>query len=369
MGSDTTPGAGRGGAWLPSKRQLGASYLTGLGAILFAFAVGQFLRGQVSGVESLVAVTTGLVLAGTLLPLGPWLVRSPLADEHVLTVSEAGAIGLALPTGVVVIAGLFVRPAATLPGPGYLLTLMATGTVVGALFGALLALQREHGRRLDLFHRNRQLTRVLQHAVRDGMTVVSGYADLLEDELEGSSEDMVAAIGQQARAIADIGDAAGSLDALEDPDAVEAVALDEVVETLVDGMGEFHPAATVSVESDGSPTVSTDPTVVELALWHLLDRALENGDRDVTVRVRDAGAGASIAVEGAGPPLPVDAIDAVTGGEDDVLDHPDAVDVWLARWLVEDVGGTMSVDAGEGEGLTATIDLPATAPPRTGRAR
>lgn len=345
--------------WLPSKRRLGASYLTGFGVVLVAFALGELVRQQATGFDGLVSAGAGVVLAGALLPMGPWLYASPLADEHVLTVSEAGALGLAIPTGLVLVAGLVAPMEPLVPQTGYLVSLMAAGTVVGSLVGALRALRREHDRRMDLFSRYRHLHRLVQHNIRDGMTMVMGTADLLADELDGASEDMVRSIRRQSRVIADLSESAGSLDALEERRTVDAVDVTTLVADLVEGLEEFNPDATIELHATDTDPVLTDDATVELAVWHLVDRALA-ADRAPTVEiaVEPTESGVVVRVTDDGPAPPAAALSAFADGDAEVVRDPAVVDAWLARWLVEEVGGSVTVDRRDGPKTTATITVP-----------
>jgi len=353
--------------WLPSKRRLGASYLTGFGVVLMAFALGQLVRQQAVGFDGLVSAGAGVLLAGALLPMGPWLYTSPLADEHVLTVSVAGSVGLAIPTGVVLLAGLGV-PGLALPPTSYLVSLMAAGTVVGALVGALRALRREHDRRMDLFSRYRHLHRLVQHSVHDGMAMVTGTADLLAGELDGPSADMVRSIGRQSRAIADLSESAGSLEALDERREYGPVDVPALVTGIVEGIREFHPGAAIDLETTDADAVRTDEAAVELAVWHLVDRALASGpDPAVAVEVGPVESDVTIRVTDDGPALPPDALAELEDGDVASVRDSAVLDAWLARWLVDDLGGTVTVDSTDGAGTTATIVLPADANRRRGR--
>ncbi len=343
--------------WVPAKRDLGVVYLVGVGFIFTVMVFREAFGVVDPSLEQLLSLLAGFFLSVGLIAVGYWLFQSPLADEQVLVVAQWGALGMAVPT-VIIVTGLLALPIGQTAG--LLVTVIGAGGIVGALVGSVKALEEEHQRLTELYRRNKVLQRVLRHNIRNGMTVVQGYADLLEDDLDGSRADMLQHIRQEAGSIVDLSEMARNLDSLDADQYRRPMVLDDVLDGLLEGLNRNYPDATVQATVPGSVHVVAD-TFIELALWELLEWAIRNSpSRPVTITVSEGGAETvRTTIHAEEAVLSEDALAALDRGSETQMQHLDGLELWVAKWLIENMEGEIVFEADDESGTTMHIDLPA----------
>ena len=346
--------------WLPPKRDLGVVYLIGVGFIFTVIVFREAFGVSGPSLEALLTLTAGFFLAVGLIAVGYWLFQSPLGDDRVLVVSQWGALGMALPTAAVVL-GVLVFPLG--PTAGILVTVIGAGGIVGTLVGAVKALEEEHQSLNQLYRRNKVLQRVLRHNIRNGMTVVQGYADLLEEDMDGARVEMVQNIRQEAGSIVDLSEMARNIDSIERERYRQPMEVTAIVEELIEGIRRNYPHASIDTSMPEEVFVLAD-NFIELALWELLEYAVRNSESEpVAVDVeRGDEDDVSIAVTAQQFTLSEGALAALERGSETQMQHLDGVELWVAKWLVENMDGDLQFDSLEPRGTEMRIQLPATAP-------
>lgn len=340
---------------VPEKRDLGVVYLIGVG---FVFAVMVFREAfgvATPSLEQLLSLTAGFFLAVGLIAVGYWLLQSPLGDERVLVVSEWGAFGMALPTVIIVIGILFLPLE---PTPGLLVTVIGAGGIVGSLVGAVKALEDEHQNLNRLYRRNKVLQRVLRHNIRNGMTVVQGYADLLEDDLDGAKVDMVKTINREAGSIVDLSEMARNLDSLERTNFRRPMEVTAIIDELIEGLLRNYPEARIETTIPEDVYVLAD-NFIELAVWEILEYAIRNAEgRPIELVVsEETGSTVEIAIRNNGTPISSEALAALERGSETQLQHLDGMELWVAKWLIENIDGDIEFAADAETGTTTRIFL------------
>ena len=335
-------------------RGAAAGVVAGLGAF---FAISQLARAGGDVVASTLYHVPFLLLSGSLLYAGYWLLDSDADHRRVGRValwSFAGflvlvAVGVWLSGGRVT----GVRSAASLA--------VDVGTI-GASSGLLVGLEGERRRRkldrdahLAVDRADERLAffnRMLRHHLLNGVAVVRGHAELLADTCR-DSPDAVDVIRQRCDEIADLVRsvetlslaATGDLDVRPtDPaspldDAIEvARAAGARVEVVDDGRG-------------GRQVLASDR--LDLVYSAVLDAAVEAASDDrviVETATSDGEFRASFAFDGT---LGVDPHRGVDPGEF----GDEAFGLFLAETLLEYSGGSMDLPAG-GPGSVVTLRLP-----------
>jgi PAS domain S-box-containing protein len=211
------------------------------------------------------------------------------------------------------------------------------------------------------------LNRVLRHNLRNEMNIVHGLAEQLKAddadvpsiaaEIQDRSMDMVS-LGNKARQIDDI------LDSAED--ATEVVDLHSLIDIQIRQFEEDTQTVTFEVdfEDDALYTAQTVGTVVK----HLLDNAIRhNPDDEPTVWVETTVVDDAIELTIAddGPGIPEAERTVLRTGEETDLQHSSGIGLWLVKWAVESMGGTITVADAEREadGSCVTVELPRLEPP------
>jgi signal transduction histidine kinase len=274
---------------------------------------------------------------------------------------------------------------------------------LGGVFGAVSGLNRAQADRnrhlAELADEQREsltfLHHLLRHDIRNGMTVIGGYADLLEHHVEPSGEKALEAIEKRSQHVFELLDEAGTVvESVTTEPSFTPVSLQAVVASAVD--------AVTAAETDA--TVITDiPADLMVAADHLFGQAIENlvrnavehsstgrqpaaddavehsstGNRTVsedapehgstetrspTVRVtaRRRGEYVELRVADDGPGIPPERHDRVFSlGERGPDSRGDGIGLYIVARLAERYGGTVDIEENEPSGSVFLLALPA----------
>ncbi len=203
------------------------------------------------------------------------------------------------------------------------------------------------------------INRVLRHNVRNELSVINGYAEMLAADLDGDAASKANRIVETADRLLDLTESAREIEANrnQSPD-VEPVDLVPIVEESVRQLRERYPDASVTVESPETAVVQALPRV-ETALWELLDNAAKHGGErpSVEVAVRETDDGILIAIADDGPGLPESERQVLATGAEEPLVHGQGLGLWLAYWLIGNFDGEIDIPEHR-QGTTVEVRLP-----------
>ncbi|NHN61606.1 MULTISPECIES: ATP-binding protein [Halorussus] len=251
---------------------------------------------------------------------------------------------------------------------------------------------RERQQRLEVLYR------VLQHNLRNRMSVILNYADVVEET--AADEAMASA----ARTIRDVGWEVTSLSrkARQIRNAIEAdherrpIEVTDLVAEVVADVGEEYPDVEVTASLPDSVRVLALPSL-RLAVENVCENACEHNDSadprvEVSVatverdgeglegpgKTSDAGeqggleraradphdrAGwVSIAVADNGPGIPEQDRTAIGEGRETDLEHASGLGLWLTYWVVDNSGGRLRFAENDPRGAVVTLELPRASP-------
>jgi PAS domain S-box-containing protein len=223
--------------------------------------------------------------------------------------------------------------------------------------------------RLEQERRLRVLHRVLRHNLRNEMTGIIGFAELLGDRIDDPDDrEYAELIRRHAEDVAKLGEQVQRIERALDRDRrrapVDPVA---VVASVAETIRERHPAATIHVPASDGDGYDDDDAVhvvadelLEFAVENLLQNAVEHheGTPTVTVDVRIVeDRWVDLTVRDDGPGIP-ERERAVVGGDREItqLDHSRGLGLWVTRWIVEGVGGELRFEDCE-DGAAVTLRL------------
>ena len=201
--------------------------------------------------------------------------------------------------------------------------------------------------RLEQERRLRVLHRVLRHNLRNEMTAIIGYADMLASE--GPSEecrDHAERIYDRAMAVSDLGEQVRRIQQALDVDR-RRVGLDPepLVSEIAEDFRSRHPEATIRVSTDGTEAVVGDE-LLKLAVENLVENAIEHHPERATVDIEvatvdDEWVDISVSDDGVGIP---ERERAVVSGSRKItqLDHSIGLGLWLSRWVVAGLDGQLT---------------------------
>jgi PAS domain S-box-containing protein len=215
------------------------------------------------------------------------------------------------------------------------------------------------------------LHRVLRHNLRNDLSRILAATEALlvesDDEYvrehAGRAHDAVTDLEELTVAASRVEDMLGSV-----PTEEVTIDIADTLRELVDGYREESPDVTITTSLPASLDVRADHRL-SAALDALIENAVEHGatgygaGESATLRIEAHADGtqAVVAVTDAGPGIPDYERAAVFDGQPlSQLSHGSGLGLWLAKWVVENYGGTLTYERSGGE-TTVAARLPRTA--------
>ncbi|MDR5657711.1 PAS domain S-box protein [Halodesulfurarchaeum sp. HSR-GB] len=204
------------------------------------------------------------------------------------------------------------------------------------------------------------LNRVLRHNLRNDISVVRGYTQMMAEKLDDTN------YGEKALktidSLIELSEKARVLDQLISSDAnPEPADIPALVEEIATQMRQENSAATISVETpDEGVTAEVLPSfkraieeVVENAIKHSgdnprVDITIEANPDDIQIRIADNG-----------PGIEEQDASVFRSGSETPLLHGSGLGLWLTNWIVTSQGGLIDATATE-EGTTLSVLVPKT---------
>lgn len=249
---------------------------------------------------------------------------------------------------------------------------------LGSTLEAREAQLRERQQRLEVLYR------VLQHNLRNRISVILNYADAIEDEAENETvADAARTILATGWEVANLSDKARQIknatEADPDPKPIEVTS---IVSEVVADLREEYPDVDVTASLPDAAWVVALPSfrlvienVCENACEHndssepRVDIAIEtlvdkdgDGDRESGDPGEESDDWIRLTVADNGPGIPEQDRIAIGEGRETQLEHGSGLGLWLAYWIVDKSGGRLQFDTNEPRGSVVSIDLPR-APP------
>lgn len=200
--------------------------------------------------------------------------------------------------------------------------------------------------RLEQERRLRVLHRVLRHNLRNEMTAIIGYADMLAETAESEAcRDHAERIHRQAMNVSELGEQVRRIQQALDIDR-KRVPMDPepLVTDIADRFRSTHPETTIRVSGGGDGAVVGDE-LLKIAIENLIENAIEHHPGAATVDIEVATAKSEwidITVRDDGPGIPERERAVVSGSREITqLDHSVGLGLWLSRWVVRGVDGQL----------------------------
>lgn len=214
------------------------------------------------------------------------------------------------------------------------------------------------------------LNRVLRHNLRGTITVIDGYAELLESNPDGTDrEEALAAIRSRTAAMGKIADRVDEVRRLSERTHDPPPWAVSHLETLLEEYRSQYPDADFSLTVD----VADDVHLPDVELFEFaLDEAVENAVKhaadgpptvDIAVTWAEGPDHVRIAVRDCGPGIP-DIERRILGGEEELpLSHGRGIGLWIMQWVATNLGGDLEVEDRTPRGTEVSFRLPTVAPP------
>jgi PAS domain S-box-containing protein len=212
------------------------------------------------------------------------------------------------------------------------------------------------------------MNRLLRHNFRNEITVVHGFAELLDERLDGDDGELAGRLHEVATELVDRVQKAGGVERVArltdaDPDAVDLRRLAEGVAAEVTAA---YPDSTVRVEAPDEPVLARIAVEnAETTVRNLLENAVEHTDDTsptATVSVGHDGDRVELAVADDGPGIPPDERAVFETGRETDLEHGSGLGLWLVHWGVQAADGEVQFETDDSRGTVVRVSLPAADP-------
>ncbi|MGQ3331074.1 PAS domain S-box protein [Halorubrum sp. FL23] len=209
------------------------------------------------------------------------------------------------------------------------------------------------------------LNRVVRHDIRNGMAVMLGWGELLEDHVDDAGAEHLEKILTSGEHIVELTEIARdyveTLTSDEEVD-IKPMGLRQVLTTEIALRREAHADAEISIDE---PIPDVDVRANEMlssVFRNLLNNAVQHNDKDtpiveVTAEERDDDVYMEVADNG--PGIPEDQREQIFGkGERSLESSGTGIGLYLVQTLVDQYGGEVQVEDNEPEGAVFTVTLP-----------
>lgn len=346
----------------PTKAQLGAGYLIGVGVALLVSLLAYLWFSLESQFYIVVGLSMAVTLFGTIVYIGYLFLDVELADILVWNVAMWSSFGLGIATVLSLIYGIAARflPDTALV-PSLFVLVIAAGGIVGTLLGVVIGLREQQKRIRKVSERNRVLNRVLRHNIRNSVNIVLAHLSDLKGNGRGDEDPSLVAIERASQEILELSDSARQIDEIREEDTSGPVDTPSLVEEYVESARETYPDAEIVTDLPDKTLVAGDP-LLRAALDNLVENSIEHCDDDpkvrITVEYDPADDVVVIRVEDNGPGIPQLERRALERGSEESIDHGSGLGLWLVKWIVDHYGGELRIFENDPDGSVVAMRLP-----------
>jgi PAS domain S-box-containing protein len=204
------------------------------------------------------------------------------------------------------------------------------------------------------------INRVLRHNVRNELTTIKGYAEMLAADLDGDDAVKANRIVDAGDRLLNLSESARRIESHRElSPELKPLDITPVIRDSVARLKDEYSTVSVTTALPETAVARTAPQV-RTALWELLDNAAQHTgaepaidievsatDERVLVRIRDGGSG-----------LPDPEQQVLTTGEEEPLAHGQGLGLFLTHWIITNLGGSVSVTTAD-RGTVVEVRLPA----------
>jgi signal transduction histidine kinase len=355
---------------------VGVGALLGLAWSLTALSVLRVLQASSPLHEQALSLATPVVFAVTLFAGGLAVLHHELIEEAFDIAVWTGLGTLGVPAAVV-LSSLWLpyQEFGFRPAFFTLVNAAVGGAILGFLVGLYDAQKRqlrrdlgaEHAHSAQLSRRLSVINRVLRHDMRHQTQLIQGHTQRLE-AAEIDPDVAAEEIRHANDRLLDLADQARKLQALFSGDKFAPRPLDlaTVAQNACETVHERHATLEVDCAVESPVPIEGTPLLEDVIVELLDNAAVHNpGDRpSATVSIREVPISqrpVRLVVADDGPGIP-DTEPAQENRAESALNHSDGFGLWFVRWVVEDTGGTVTVQTPDREGVGTAVELAFPAP-------
>lgn len=220
--------------------------------------------------------------------------------------------------------------------------------------------QRRRKNELDLL--KEVFARVLRHNMRNEMNVIKGNATLLEETIDGDTDEQTEIarnIVESADEVLDLSEKARDLETIIDsPRSKQPIDAGLAVRRARNTVEQRHPDADISLDIEEDVFVNAHQEL-ETAIKNLVENACEHQtDPPATVRLEVSSGDdtVDIVVQDDGDGIPDHEVAVIESENETTLRHGSGLGLWIVNWVVNRSDASIAIDADE-TGTTVRLTL------------
>jgi signal transduction histidine kinase len=229
--------------------------------------------------------------------------------------------------------------------------------------GNVLVVYHPAGDELPHHRHIRVLHRVFRHNLRNGVNVIQGWAEVIENVAADNPEraaEAAATIAERAEQLGRISDEARRLEKLlHTGTELRSVEIQPVVDQVLAEQTREHQYDSINVDIPDELSVQASDKL-RFVIDNLIDNALRhNSNPTVEITAEEAGIdGVYLYIDDDGSGLPAVEKRIITGKcEIDQLNHGSGLGLWLVRWILDTYYAEVDVTTENQAGTTYRIKL------------
>jgi len=210
---------------------------------------------------------------------------------------------------------------------------------------------------------NEMLNRILRHHLLNGLAVIRGQAQILEEQTDGDPDEQLETIVEESREMADtIEDIRRITRTLTEEPELEPVDLDAVLERQFAAFRSTYPSVEFRRNGSATGTTVAADDLLGRAVGNVLENAAVHNTTDepvVELAVEETAEAALVTVSDNGPGVPDERKDEILEASTRGVDSEgEGLGLFLTASIVEQYGGTVSIDDRTPSGTTVELSLP-----------
>lgn len=216
------------------------------------------------------------------------------------------------------------------------------------------------------FEQRRQvMNRILRHDLRNDMNVVVGHAEMLSEHDDRTVSSHAETIRKKALSLVNLGDKVRTIDRqLHGVDRdLREINISQILRQEIDTVHEESPGVIIRSRIE-EVTILGNP-LIRIAISNLLNNSIEHNDNktpeiEVELSHRSETDRIEVQIRDNGPGIPEGEKRAITNEGETPLEHISGLGLWLVKWIVDGMHGTLSITKNSPRGTIVTLSFPAT---------
>mgnify|MGYP006284612227 FL=1 len=215
------------------------------------------------------------------------------------------------------------------------------------------------------FEQRRQvMNRILRHDLRNDMNVVVGHAEMLLQADDETVTNHAETIRQKALSLVNLGDKVRTIDQqLHGVNRqLRQINIAQIVREEINTVHDEYPSVIIRSRIDETTIIGN--TLIRTAIRNILDNSIVHNDNscpeiEVEVNRRHETNRVQVQIRDNGPGIPEGERRAITNEAETPLEHISGLGLWLVKWIVDGIDGSLSIAQNSPRGTIVTLSFPA----------